>query len=101
MQLRNKIPVKLLSVAFMLCIVLSACNSADKYADKKIFRYNESAGISGLDPAFAKDQALIWACNQLYNGLVQLDGDLNTVPCIAKSWEISPDRMTYTFILRD
>ena len=53
-----------------------------------------------LDPAFARDQAHIWACNQLYNGLVQLDDSLNVKPCIAKSWEISENGLGYTFHLR-
>ena len=65
-----------------------------------IFRYNESAGITTLDPAFAKDQALTWACRQLYNGLVQLDSALQVQPCIAKQWSISSDGRTYTFTLR-
>lgn len=66
-----------------------------------IFRYNESAGISSLDPAFSKDQALIWACSQLYNGLIQLDSNLVVQPCIAKRWTISDDGKTYTFVLRN
>ena len=70
-------------------------------SDKMIFRYNESAGIATLDPAFAKDQALIWGCSQLYNGLVRLDEHLTPVPCIAKSWTVSPDGKTYTFTLRN
>lgn len=65
-----------------------------------IFRYNEAAGISSLDPAFARDQANIWAVNQIFNGLVQLDNELNIKPCIAKSWIISADGLTYTFFLR-
>ena len=72
-----------------------------RHDDKMIFRYNESAGITTLDPAFAKDQALTWACRQLYNGLVQLDSALQVQPCIAKHWTISPDGRTYTFTLRN
>lgn len=69
-------------------------------SNKQIFRYNESAGIATLDPAFAKDQALIWGCSQLYNGLVQLDENLQPQPCIAKQWRISDNGKTYTFTLR-
>ena len=69
-------------------------------SDKQIFRYNESAGITTLDPAYAKDQSLIWGCTQLYNGLVRLDEQLQPQPCIARSWTISPDGKTYTFTLR-
>lgn len=65
-----------------------------------IFKYNESAGISSLDPAFAKDQASIWVATQLFNGLVQLDKDLQVQPAIAKGWDISDDAKVYTFHLR-
>ena len=81
-------------------LLLGGCTN-HRHDDKMIFRYNESAGITTLDPAFAKDQALTWACRQLYNGLVQLDSSLQLQPCIAKRWSISPDGRTYTFILRE
>ncbi len=38
---------------------------------------------------------------QVFDGLVQFDKDLNVVPAIAKSWKISPDGLTYTFSLRE
>ncbi len=69
-------------------------------ADKTVFRYNEISKIKSLDPAFARDQACTWACNQLYNGLVQIDDQLSVRPCIAKSWDISDDHKIYTFHLR-
>ena len=83
-------------------IVLFSCGS--KNADNenlKIFKYNESAGILTLDPIYAKDLPHIWACNQIFNGLVAFDDEMNVVPAIAKSWNISDDGMTYTFVLRD
>ena len=85
--------------AFLLLVV--ACGTSDRNSDKQIFRYNESAGIASLDPAFAKDQAMIWASQQLFNGLIQLDTDLTVQPAIAKRWKISDDGLTYTFILRN
>ncbi|MCG8411875.1 MAG: ABC transporter substrate-binding protein [Bacteroidales bacterium] len=66
-----------------------------------IFRYNESKGISTLDPAFAKNQVLIWPANQLYNGLVQMDSELQVRPCIAKTWNVYDGGKVYEFILRD
>jgi peptide/nickel transport system substrate-binding protein len=39
--------------------------------------------------------------NQIFNGLVQVDKDLNTIPCLAKSWTISKNQLTYTFKLRN
>ena len=37
----------------------------------------------------------------VYEGLVKLDQDGNIVPLLARSWEVSPDRTTYTFHLQD
>jgi len=90
------------SVTLFLLVLISACKSGQFENDgRTVFRYNESAGITSLDPIFARDQANIWAINQLFNGLVQLDDKLKVKPCIAKSWEISPDGLNYTFHLRN
>lgn len=85
----------------LLSVSMWSCGGSGEGDGKMIFRYNESAGIATLDPAFAKDQARIWAVSQLYNGLVRLDTLLEVEPCIAKSWTVSDDGRTYTFRLRD
>jgi peptide/nickel transport system substrate-binding protein len=80
---------------------LSACRSPVKQEENlSVFRYNESKGIASLDPAFARNQTIIWPVNQLFNGLVQMDDSLNVIPCIASSWAVSNDGLTYTFNLR-
>lgn len=89
-----------LTVFLSLCISFLSCNKKDTNDDKMIFHYNESSGITSLDPAFASGQAAIWPCNLLYNGLVDLDDSLHVVPAIAKSWEISDNGLIYTFHLR-
>ncbi len=43
----------------------------------------------------------MWAVHQLYNTLVEVDSQLNIVPSLAKRWEISDDKRTYTFHLRN
>jgi peptide/nickel transport system substrate-binding protein len=89
-------------LAIFLLLLISACgNRPEELEGKTVFRYNESAGITSLDPAFARNQANIWAVNQLFNGLVQLDSNLLVQPCIAKSWDVSEDGMIYTFTLRN
>ena len=79
---------------------LLACSGPAEYDNSLIFRYNESAGITSLDPAFSRNQANIWAVNQLFNGLVQMDNDLRVQACIARSWSVSDSGTTYTFNLR-
>jgi peptide/nickel transport system substrate-binding protein/oligopeptide transport system substrate-binding protein len=54
-----------------------------------------------LDPALATDLYAVTVIQQLFDGLVQFDSDLNVIPAIAKSWKISSDGLTYTFYLRE
>src|SRR5690554_1546205 len=91
----------LLLFCIIIIFALSACDNSSITDRRKVFRFNMSSGLSSLDPAFSKDQATMWMCNQVYNGLVQLDDSLNVLPSIAKEYSISDDGLTYTFILRD
>ena len=81
--------------------MLSCGERKTAYSDTQVFRYNEHSNITSLDPAFAKDQRNIWAVNQLFNGLVQLDDSLQVQPDIAKKWTISNEGKTYEFTLRN
>lgn len=85
---------------FVALLLLSCQQKSNHHKNDQVFRYNEHANISSLDPAFAKDQRNIWPSNQLYNSLVQLDDSLNIQPDLAKDWRISEDALTYTFQLR-
>ncbi len=67
----------------------------------QIFRYNESASLNSLDPAFARAQNTNWVGKQLFNGLVQLDDSLHIKPDIASHWDIIEEGKTYVFYLRD
>lgn len=92
--------LKLVLTILSLNFLLSCGSEREESKDNLVFRYNEHKNIGSLDPAFAKDNADIWAVNQLFNGLVQMDENLAVQPCIAKAWTISEDGLTYTFNLR-
>ena len=53
-----------------------------------------------LDPAFFTDVYASSVAQQVFNGLVQFDANLNVVPGIAKSWGASRDGLVWTFHLR-
>ncbi len=87
---------------FIVGILLLSCQKKQsKYTENQVFKYNEHSNITTLDPAFSRKQAEIWATNQLFNGLVQLDNNLQVKPDIAKSWQISEDGKTIDFTLRN
>jgi oligopeptide transport system substrate-binding protein len=81
-------------------VMMISCKSPDR-KNKNVFRYNETTGIATLDPAFAKNQSIIWPVHQLYNTLIETDNKLNMVPSLAQRWDVSADRMTYIFHLRN
>ncbi len=54
-----------------------------------------------LDPALTQDSTSASYIVEIFSGLVTLNQDLEVVPDIADSWELSDDDTTYTFHLRD
>ena len=93
--------ISYLSISCILILLFSCVNKSNTNKDHLVFRYNEHANINTLDPAFSRTLQDTWVCNQLFNGLVQLDSDLNILPSIAKDWTISKDGLIYTFNLRN
>jgi len=53
-----------------------------------------------LDPAVSGEMISHEYIQQIYNGLVRLDENLEPAPDIAERWDISTDGRTYTFYLR-
>jgi peptide/nickel transport system substrate-binding protein/oligopeptide transport system substrate-binding protein len=53
-----------------------------------------------LDPVFITDTYAASVSQQVFDGLVQFDANLNVVPCVAKSWKASYDGLVWTFDLR-
>ncbi|EDP70216.1 oligopeptide ABC transporter, solute-binding protein [Flavobacteriales bacterium ALC-1] len=87
---------------YVLVLMIISCGSKENSnKDHLVFKYNEHKNIGSLDPAFSKDLADIWGTHQLFNGLVQMDDQLNVKPCIAKNWKISDSATTYTFNIRN
>ena len=58
-----------------------------------------SEPTQGLDPAKARASASTSLMSLIYEPLVNLDAAGGFAPGIAKSWDISPDGLTYTFSL--
>lgn len=90
----------------LLALCLSACNRSDSGAADKnreadlIFAVGDEH--NHLDP-----QRISWVsdgriANCLYEPLVKFDADtLEIIPGVAESWDVSDDKLTYTFHLRE
>ncbi len=53
-----------------------------------------------LDPACATDAGSAQYIVEIFSGLVSFDRDLEIIPDLAESWEISDDGTVYTFTIR-
>ncbi len=85
-----------------MALIVAACTGKriDSSDLSRVFRYNESKGISSLDPAYARNQTVIWPVCQLFNGLLQMNDSLQIIPCLARTWDMSDNGTIYTFHLR-
>lgn len=90
----------------LLITVMLFSNVTSIIAETNAPRYGGKYNVSlasepeTLDPAFITDIYAVTVANNLFDGLVEFDKDLNIVPAIAELWKISRDHRTYTFQLR-
>ncbi len=100
---------RLFGILASLAIVAAACGGAtpsstpsvSNLAEEQIYRIDISGEPPTLDPTMAQDSQSLAVLRGLHRPLVYIDKDLNVVPSLAESWEISPDAQTFTFTLRD
>jgi len=72
------------------------------YFKKDTIRIPISGNIETIDPCFTADSISIDLINQLFLGLTSLDiKTYEPIPEFAKSWNLSDDKLTYTFNLRE
>ncbi|MBS1518105.1 MAG: ABC transporter substrate-binding protein [Bacteroidetes bacterium] len=88
-------------ILFLLSAVLVSSCGKKTDNDSKIFNLNLNQNIETLEPVMSNSIQSIWGLSVMMEGLVQFDRQSNIIPCIAKSWEISEDALTYTFHLRN
>lgn len=89
-----------LLAAALAAAALAAAQTTPAPRPGGTFRAVFSADPPTLDPAHATDLTSSVVIRQVFDGLLELDGQLRPVPALATGWTISDDRRTYTFPLR-
>ncbi|MGB5985327.1 MAG: ABC transporter substrate-binding protein, partial [Desulfobacterales bacterium] len=69
-------------------------------ADDSTYRVPLASEPITLDPAKFSGIYAMTVANNLFDGLVEFDQNINVRPAIARIWKISRDHQTYTFQLR-
>ena len=90
---------RLVSIILTAVLLLSLASCGD--GSGGAFSYALSASPDTLDPQYTQGEDADTIINNCFEGLVRLDENGDVTPGVAKSWEISPDGLTYTFHLRD
>lgn len=88
-----------LIVAVVLISAVFGCNDEADRSNTLAYRFMSDP--PSLDPAHSTDTTSGTATALIFDGLVELDPvTLQMVPAVAESWEISDDKLVYTFHLR-
>jgi oligopeptide transport system substrate-binding protein len=75
--------------------------TGEALAADQTFTYRILDDISSLDPQVVEDVEGSNVVRDLFEGLMNQDADGNLVPGVATGFEVSEDKLTYTFTLRD
>lgn len=79
-----------------MLLSLASCSSR---GDNGTIYYSLKKCPSTLDPQYAGDTEAHIIINNTFEGLVRRSAEGKIIPGIAQSWTVSPDSLTYTFIL--
>ena len=90
--------VKVLLALTTAASMLAGCGSK---TDTDTFRFANDTDIVGMDSTVVDDAMSFNAITAITDGLTTVDVKGNTIPGIAKSWDVSNNGLTYTFHLRD
>ena len=75
--------------------------AGEKLADDQTFTYADLDEFSSVDPQIVEDVSGSDVVRDLFEGLFSQDAKGNLVPGVATSYDVSDDKLTYTFHLRD
>lgn len=93
-----------LLVLSLLATLVAGCGGGGKgtapAAKEKIVRYNHGQEPETIDPAQNTSTDGGTIASAVFEGLTALDANDKPIAGAAENWDISPDRMTYTFHLR-
>ncbi len=93
---------KLLALLLTLMMALSVVPSVLAQDAPVVINIARGGDTTTMDPIYAGDNVDIWVMNLVFEGLVRSTADGKSVePCLATSWDISEDGLTYTFHLRE
>ena len=89
-------------IALFLSVIMLVCMLCSCSSDEPIVLFFAVEGSAGtFDPQIVSDTTASIVVRNCFEGLVRRDENGEIVNGVAKDWRVSPDGLTYTFILRE
>lgn len=101
-----KIKTTLMASTAALLVLSGAAFAASPMAGETLaadqtFTYQDIDESPSIDPGMVEDVSGSAVARNLFEGLMNQDADGNLIPGVATGYDISDDKLTYTFHLRD
>lgn len=84
----------------LICFFNTACQK-NKLAENQELTVAVTADPVTLDPQRTKQNTAYTIITNVMEGLVRINDEGEIEPALAKSWQVSEDKLTYTFALKD
>jgi peptide/nickel transport system substrate-binding protein len=101
MKKKKAVWVAIFSLLLGTLIVSPLLSSSVVAQEKTIFVMAYPSDIGEMNPLFIRSERTHWFLIQIYDTLIAYDTNLNPIPWLAKSWEISDDAKNFTFHIRE
>ncbi len=93
--------MKLFRLASACALAASMFGTPDAHAEGKVLKVSLNTELQILDPITTTTNAVRVFAYMVYDTLVSMDSEGNFKPQMLDKWDISADKLTYTFTLRD
>lgn len=99
--------MQIIIATLVISVLITSCgksiNKVSSSSTKQVLRISLNNDPPMLDPQKATDMTSFEVLNAVFDGLVRIDknGIVKKGSGLAKDWTISPDKLIYTFYLKD
>jgi peptide/nickel transport system substrate-binding protein len=98
---KKKVFCNAILLLLLVIAIISPLSSLPVAADaENIFVMAYPSDIGEMNPLFSRSERTGWFLIQIYDSLIAYDTEMNTIPWLATSWEITPDAKNFTFHIR-
>jgi len=98
---KKKVFCNAILLLLLMIAIISPLSSLPVAADaENIFVMAYPSDIGEMNPVFSRSERTGWFLIQIYDSLIAYDTEMNPIPWLATSWNVSSDAKNFTFHIR-